>query len=47
MAGKGEGTGEGNIMKLENQITVLKYTLLFSNVILWVSWKFCINVNLF
>jgi len=35
MAGKGEGTGEGNIMKLENQITILKYTLLFSNVILW------------
>lgn len=35
MVGKGEGTGEGNIMKLENQIAVIKYTLLFSNVILW------------
>ncbi|KAF5297985.1 hypothetical protein FQA39_LY11860 [Lamprigera yunnana] len=35
MGGKGEGSGGGNIMKLENQITVIKYTLLFSNVILW------------
>lgn len=37
MAGKGEGPGNANIMKLDNQINVLKYTLLFSNVILWVS----------
>lgn len=40
MAGKGEGAGEGTISKLENQITILKYTLLFSNVIIWVSKAF-------
>lgn len=35
MAGKGEGAGEGTMMKLENQIMVIKYSLLFTNVILW------------
>ncbi|KAB0798878.1 hypothetical protein PPYR_06758 [Photinus pyralis] len=35
MAGKGEGAGEGTLLKLENQIMVIKYTLLFTNVILW------------
>lgn len=37
MAGKGEGEGEGNLAKLENQITVVKYVMLFTNVIIWVS----------
>lgn len=37
MAGKGEGEGEGNLAKLENQISVLKYVMLFTNVIIWVS----------
>ncbi|KAG5886202.1 hypothetical protein JTB14_028033 [Gonioctena quinquepunctata] len=35
MAGKGDGEGEGNILKLENQIAVIKYILLFSNVLSW------------
>lgn len=33
MAGKGEGT----VSKLDNQIAVLKYMLLFMNIITWVS----------
>lgn len=37
MAGKGDGEGEGSILKLENQIAVLKYVLLFTNVLEWVS----------
>lgn len=35
MAGKGDGEGEGNILKLENQIAVIKYVILFTNVLLW------------
>lgn len=37
MAGKGEGEGEGNLAKLENQIVIMKYMLLFTNMIIWVS----------
>lgn len=37
MAGKGDGEGEGNILKLENQIAVIKYVMLFTNAIEWVS----------
>ncbi|XP_076274659.1 tetraspanin 2A [Rhynchophorus ferrugineus] len=36
MAGKGDGEGEGNIARLENQIAVLKYLMLFTNVIVWI-----------
>lgn len=36
MAGKGDGEGEGNVLKLENQISVIKYVLLFTNVLEWV-----------
>ncbi|XP_030757234.1 tetraspanin-2A-like, partial [Sitophilus oryzae] len=36
MAGKGDGEGEGSIMKLENQIAVIKYLILFTNVIAWI-----------
>ncbi|XP_050298592.1 tetraspanin-2A [Anthonomus grandis grandis] len=36
MAGKGDGEGEGNILRLENQIAVLKYVLLFTNVLEWI-----------
>ncbi|XP_057659429.1 tetraspanin-2A isoform X2 [Diorhabda carinulata] len=35
MAGKGDGEGEGNILKLENQIAVIKYVILFTNVLQW------------
>ncbi|ENN82197.1 hypothetical protein YQE_01248, partial [Dendroctonus ponderosae] len=35
MADKGDGEGEGSILKLENQIAVLKYVLLFTNVLEW------------
>ncbi|XP_018569100.1 tetraspanin-2A [Anoplophora glabripennis] len=35
MAGKGDGEGEGNILKLENQIAVIKYVMLFLNAIEW------------
>ncbi|XP_060531747.1 tetraspanin-2A [Cylas formicarius] len=35
MAGKGDGEGEGNILKLENQIAVIKYVMLFTNVMGW------------
>nr|CAH7750624.1 unnamed protein product [Callosobruchus chinensis] len=35
MAGKGDGEGEGNILKLENQIAVIKYMILFTNVLAW------------
>jgi len=35
MAGKGDGEGEGNVLKLENQIAVIKYVMLFTNVIEW------------
>jgi len=38
MAGKGDGEGEGNVLKLENQISVIKYVLLFTNVLEWVSY---------
>ncbi|XP_974194.1 tetraspanin-2A [Tribolium castaneum] len=34
MAGKGDGEGEGNVLKLENQILVIKYVILFTNIIL-------------
>ncbi|KAH0999280.1 hypothetical protein HUJ04_008081 [Dendroctonus ponderosae] len=36
MADKGDGEGEGSILKLENQIAVLKYVLLFTNVLEWI-----------
>lgn len=36
MAGKGDGEGEGNILKLENQIAVIKYVMLFTNVLEWI-----------
>lgn len=36
MAGKGDGEGDGNILKLENQIAVIKYVMLFVNVLEWV-----------
>ncbi|CAH1967213.1 unnamed protein product [Acanthoscelides obtectus] len=36
MAGKGDGEGEGNILKLENQIAVIKYMIMFTNVLAWV-----------
>jgi CD9 antigen len=35
MAGKGDGEGEGNVLKLENQIYVIKYVILFTNIIEW------------
>lgn len=31
------GKGEGTVNKLDNQIAVLKYMLLFMNIIVWVS----------
>lgn len=37
MAGKGDGEGEGNLAKLENQIVIMKYMLLFTNMVIWVS----------
>lgn len=37
MAGKGDGEGEGNTLKLEGQITLIKYVMLFSNILTWVS----------
>lgn len=37
MAGKGDGEGEGNTLKLEGQITLIKYVILFTNVLTWVS----------
>lgn len=40
MAGKGDGEGEGNIMKLQDQITVVKYVLIFFNVLQWVRFLF-------
>lgn len=40
MAGKGEGEGEGNLEKLYNQISVMKYVLLFTNIIVWVSMTY-------
>ena len=39
MAGKGDGEGEGNVLKLENQILIIKYVILFTNIIEWVSEK--------
>jgi hypothetical protein len=39
MAGKGDGEGEGNVLKLENQIYIIKYVILFTNIIEWVSGK--------
>lgn len=39
MAGKGDGEGEGNLAKLENQIVIMKYMLLFTNMIIWVSFR--------
>jgi len=36
MAGKGDGEGEAYIAKLENQIGVLKYVMLFTNVLQWI-----------
>ncbi|CAG9762529.1 unnamed protein product [Ceutorhynchus assimilis] len=39
MAGKGDGEGEGNIIKLENQIAVIKYVLLFTNCLEWIPKK--------
>ncbi|KAL1506760.1 hypothetical protein ABEB36_006063 [Hypothenemus hampei] len=36
MAGKGDGEGEGTRLKLDNQIYVLKYVLLFTNLLVWV-----------
>jgi hypothetical protein len=35
MAGKGDGEGEGNVLKLENQIYIIKYVILFTNIIEW------------
>nr|XP_023012939.1 tetraspanin-2A [Leptinotarsa decemlineata] len=37
MAGKGDGEGEGNILKLENQIAVIKYVLIFTNILSWMT----------
>lgn len=37
MAGKGDGEGEGSTLKLEGQITLIKYVMLFTNVLTWVS----------
>lgn len=42
MAGKGDGEGEGNTLKLEGQITLIKYVILFTNVLTWVSPKILI-----
>lgn len=56
MAGKGDGEGEGNILKLENQIAIIKYVLLFTNAIKWVSYvlsqalcatKFVVSIPIF
>lgn len=40
MAGKGDGEGEGTTLKLEGQITLIKYVILFTNVLTWVSGYF-------
>lgn len=45
MAGKGDGEGEGNALKLENQIFVIKYVLLFTNVLAWVSYYSLFDKN--
>lgn len=37
MAGKGAGGGQGD---LDNQISVMKYLLLFTNIIIWVRSKY-------
>lgn len=45
MAGKGDGEGEGNTLKLEGQITLIKYIILFTNVLTWVSGNILIKHN--
>lgn len=46
MAGKGEGEGEGNLAKLENQIVIMKYMMLFTNMVIWVSKNYLKIVQL-
>ncbi|RZC35871.1 hypothetical protein BDFB_009962 [Asbolus verrucosus] len=45
MAGKGDGEGEGNVLKLENQIFIIKYVILFTNIIEWNSLPSTLRKN--